>query len=203
SYRLDPVTREVVEAAREYRDESGQRWAAHYTDTDITYYWQSGAGWRTDRTVPHAADMVPVIPFVNRARIDDRCGRSEIADVIGITDAASRTLTNMQIAQELVAIPQRDVVGASAGDFQDEAGRCKRAWEAYIGNLMLVESENAKPGQFPGANLQTFTEVVNLYGRLVCSVSGLPPNFLGFISENPASADAIRAGEARLVKRAE
>lgn len=203
SYRLDPVSREVVEAARQYTDGDGIRWAAHYTSKNITYYRQAGGGWRTDRTVPHDAGMVPVIPFVNRARIDDRCGRSEIVDVIGITDAASRTLTNMQIAQELVALPQRYVVGASAGDFQDEAGRFKTAWEAYIGQMMLLDSPDAKPGQFPGANLQTFTEVMHLYARQVCSVSGLPPNFLGFISENPASADAIRAGEARLVKRAE
>src|SRR5207302_10855032 len=35
------------------------------------------------------------------------------------------------------------------------------------------------------------------------ALSGLPPHFLGLTSENPASADAIRSAEARLVKRAE
>jgi hypothetical protein len=31
----------------------------------------------------------------------------------------------------------------------------------------------------------------------------MPSSYLGFVTDNPSSADAIRAGEARLVKRAE
>jgi hypothetical protein len=44
---------------------------------------------------------------------------------------------------------------------------------------------------------------VNHYARLVSALTGLPPHYLGFSTDNPASADAIRSSEARLVKRAE
>lgn len=200
-FRVDALSRDVVEAARTYTVDD-QDWAAWYTPEFTEYYYRSGV-WKFDRRVPHDAGMVPVVPFVNRARVDDRHGRTEMADVISLTDAASRTLTSMQIAQELVALPQRYVVGASEEDFQDANGNLKTAWESYIGRIAIFGNEQAKPGQFQGANLQPFTEVVNHYARQVCSMSGLPPHFLGFVSENPTSADAIRAGEARLVTRVE
>ena len=54
-----------------------------------------------------------------------------------------------------------------------------------------------------GTSLSNFHDTVNHYARLVAAITGLPPHFLGFSSENPASADAIRSSESRLVKRAE
>src|SRR5205823_652596 len=121
----------------------------------------------------------------------------------GLTDAVCRTLTNLGGAQELLAVPQRYVLGATREDFVDAEGRPVPAWEAYIGRILALGDPDTKVGQFAAADLRNFTEVVNLYARLVSALSGLPPHFLGLTSENPASADAIRSAEARLVKRAE
>jgi hypothetical protein len=44
---------------------------------------------------------------------------------------------------------------------------------------------------------------VDHYATLVAGVTGLPMRYLGSNTANPPSADAIRADEARLVKRAE
>jgi hypothetical protein len=46
-------------------------------------------------------------------------GVSEMFDVIPIADSAARALTNAQLAQETVAVPQKYVLGMSKGDFVD------------------------------------------------------------------------------------
>ena len=46
-------------------------------------------------------------------------------------------------------------------------------------------------------------EQVKLLAQMVAGEASIPESYLGFVSANPSSADAIRATEARLVKRAE
>lgn len=203
---IDPRTRRVRAALRLYNapDDGGSaRSATLYLPDRTVFYDRVSAGWRATDTIDHQLGQVPVVPLVNRARLADRDGRSEMADVIGLTDAACRTLTNLQGAQELLAVPQRYVLGATREDFVDENGNPIPAWEAYIGRILALGDPDTKVGQFASADLRNFTEVINAYARLVSALSGLPPHFLGLVSENPASADAIRSAEARLVKRAE
>ena len=69
--------------------------------------------------------------------------------------------------------------------------------------FLALANSDAKVGQLQGTSLSNFHDTVNHYARLVGALTGLPPHFLGFSSENPASADAIRSSESRLVKRAE
>jgi SPP1 Gp6-like portal protein len=206
---IDPRTRAVRAALRLYNapELGGSPRSATLYLPNRTVYYERGTSstrdWRPVDVIDHQLGQVPVVPLVNRARLADRDGRSEMADVIGLTDAACRTLTNLQGAQELLAVPQRYVLGATREDFVDEHGNPVPAWEAYIGRILALGDPDTKVGQFASADLRNFTEVINAYARLVSALSGLPPHFLGLVSENPASADAIRSAEARLVKRAE
>lgn len=203
---IDPRTRRVRAALRLYNapdDGGAARSATLYLPDRTIFYDRVSAGWRPVDVIEHRLGQVPVVPLVNRARLADRDGRSEMADVVGLTDAACRTLTNLQGAQELLAVPQRYVLGATREDFVDEDGHPIPAWEAYIGRILALGDPDAKVGQFTAADLRNFTETLNAYARMVSALSGLPPHFLGLVSENPASADAIRSAEARLVKRAE
>lgn len=206
---VDPRTRKVQAAARLWdHDPAGEPRAATLYLPDRTIYYRHDRGrWIVDRDLEpdeHGYGRVPVVPMVNRGRLHDRGGRSEMADVIGITDAACRNLTNLQGAQELMALPTRYVFGVSEGDMKDAStGEPVTKWEAYMGRFNALGDEQAKVTQLPAADLRNFTETLNAYARLVSSTTGMPPHFLGLSSENPASADAIRSSEARHVKRAE
>lgn len=203
--QVDPRTGRVLWSVRIYEwDEAGNPMRAAVYRANVTRYYHALRGyWSLDRTVEHGIPVPLVVPLVNRARLADRTGRSEMADVIPITDAACRTLSNLQGAQELLAVPQRYVLGASEGDFVGADGTQKTTWEAYLGRFLALENHEAKIGQLAGADLRNFTEVINQYARIVSALSGLPPHFLGLSTDNPPSADAIRSSEARLVKRAE
>jgi hypothetical protein len=91
-----------------------------------------------------------------------------------------------------------------ADDFKDpQTGQRLSSWQAIMGRIWSSENKDAKAGVFPAADLKNFHETMNLFARIVGSLAGLSPHDLGFTSDNPASADAIRSGENRLIKRAE
>jgi hypothetical protein len=58
-------------------------------------------------------------------------------------------------------------------------------------------------GQFQANDTRPYFEQIKAYAQLMAAETAIPASYLGFQTDNPASADAIRQMEARLVKRAE
>lgn len=204
---VDPRTRKVQAAARlfDHSPEGEARSATLYLPNETLYLVSDRGRWRVRPadTIEHGWGRVPVAPMVNRSRLHERTGVSEMEDTIGLTDAACRSLTNLQGGQELHALPTRYVFGIQEGDMKDQEGNPVTKWEAYMGRFNALGNPEAKVVQLPASDLRNFTETLSTYAKLVTSVTGLPAHYLGQTTENPASADAIRSGEARHVKRAE
>jgi hypothetical protein len=194
----------VSEALRRYKAEDGSDWYAHYEPGVTHYFGQAYSSTRFLRaaSIKTGLTRVPVVPFINRARINQREGVSEMKDVMALSDACSRSLTNLQVAQELVSMPGRYLLGADAGSFVDATGRPKTQFEVYIGRILLGPA-GATAGQFPGAQLDQIINTVKLYAQKVASITGLPNSYLGLTTDNPASAEAINASADRHVKKAE
>ncbi|WP_235618819.1 phage portal protein [Embleya scabrispora] len=156
----------------------------------------------------HGLGMLPVLRLANRQRTADRIGRSEITpDVMSITDAACRRLLGIEVAAEFYGAPQRYILGASESAFQDAEGNATSAWETYIGRMLALERDEdgniPEVGQFTAHDPSGQTKIIDLYARIMATQLGLPPHMLGYTSDNPASADAIRSAESMLVKKAE
>jgi hypothetical protein len=150
------------------------------------------------------AVLVEVLP--NRPRLKCPGGVSELQDVIPLSDAACKIATDMMVSAEYHATPRRVAFGFGEDDFVDSEGRRVSAFSRIIGRMWATErttQEGAEVKQFPEASLNNFHQTLNQLAQLVSSLSGLPPQFLGYSTQNPASADAIRSSETRLVKRAE
>lgn len=177
-------------------------------DQTITALPSEAGGWEViDRDI-HMLGVVPVVRMANRQRTSDRAGKSEITpDVMSITDAACRRLMGIEVASEFFGAPQRYILGASESAFQDAEGNAKSAWETYIGRVLALERDEdgqvPDVGQFAAHDPSGQTKIIDLYARIMASQFGLPPHMLGYTTDNPASADAIRSTEAKLVKRAE
>jgi hypothetical protein len=193
----------VSEALRDYKADDGSTWTAHY-EPGVTHYYGQGWGgrWLKAASVDSGMSRVPVVPFINRARINQRSGQSEMRDVMSLSDACSRSLTNLQVAQELVSMPGRYLLGADANAFVGADGKPKTQLEVYIGRLLLGPA-GATAGQFPGAQLDQIINTIKLYAQKVASVTGLPNSYLGINTDNPASGEAINAAADRHVKKAE
>lgn len=175
-----------------------------YTPVSTTGYVKSSKGWTVDFRVEHKLGVVPVVPLLNRSLLTDIYGASQITtEIRSTTDAMARALMNMQTTAELMAVPQRLLFGVKPEDLTDDPSNSYKVFQAYIARILAFEDSDGKAQQFSAAELRNFTEVLDFLTKQAASYTGLPPQYLSFTSDNPASADAIRASETRLVKMAE
>ncbi|KPC68069.1 phage capsid scaffolding protein, partial [Streptomyces sp. NRRL F-6602] len=180
-------------------------------DTPYQTVWAaeaSNGGYEVFDRDLHGLGVVPVLRMANRQRTADRIGKSEITpEVMSITDAACRRLMGIEVAAEFFGAPARYILGASESAFQDAEGNTKSAWETYIGRVLALERDEdgnvPTVGTFPAHDPSGQTKIIDLYARIMATQLGLPPHMLGYTSDNPASADAIRSAEGMLVKKAE
>lgn len=177
-------------------------------DQTVTALPSPSGGYEVVDRDMHDLRVVPVVRMANRQRTSDRIGKSEITpEVMSITDAACRRLMGMEVAAEFFGAPQRYILGASESAFQDAEGNALDAWSTYIGRILALErDENGEiptVDQFPAHDPSGMTKIIDLYARIMSAQFGLPPHMLGYTTDNPASADAIRSTEAKLVKRSE
>lgn len=213
--RTGAVTAAVKRWCEEPEGESPVDYATLYLPTSTSWWVRGRSGaWEPDsehERDEHGLGEVPVVVLANRPRLKRPGGVSEFKSVIPISDACCKIATDMMVSAEYHATPRRVAFGFGEEDFVDEQGRRVSAFSRIIGR-MWATSRNRKSGpdgdgadvvQFPEASLSNFHDTINQLARLVASLAGLPPHFLGYATENPASADAIRSSESRLVKRAE
>lgn len=217
---IDPRTREVRSAIRiygaNYRLPDGtpanqilvgggvERYATVYEPTRTSFYDLTGEWKLLDRD-EHGLGVVPIVPMVNRSRLADWRGRSELDPILPLTHAANKMATDMMVAGEFIAVPLRGIFGVSPADFEDASGNKLTPMQVLMGKLLAIPDDEkvARMFEFAAAQLSNFHDSINQLARLAASLSGLPPHFLGLATDNPPSADAIRSSEARLVKRAE
>lgn len=203
----DPRTREVTRAIRIYEndDDTDEKWATLYLPDRTEFLYQFGGKWVQDADpVVHNLGVVPVVPLINRERLAHREGSSEITpEIRSLTDAASRVMMNMQAAAELMAVPQRVLFGVEPEQLAPNGASPSEVMSTYMAQYLAVENEAGKAHQFSAAELQNFVNVLQELAKHIASYTGLPPQYLSFSSENPASAEAIKSSEARLVKKCE
>lgn len=210
----DARLRKPLYALRECQDRydfgltPDERLITLYLPDQNVYAVQSGNDWEVIDRDEHGLGVVTVLRMANRQRTGDRVGKSEITpEVRSITDAACRRLMGIEVAAEFFGAPQRYILGASESAFQDAEGNAKSAWETYIGRVLALErDENGDVptvGAFTAHDPSGQTKIIDLYARIMSSQLSVPPHMLGYTSDNPASADAIRSAEGALVKKAE
>lgn len=213
---VDPRKRAVRAALRRYDGQNAsyarepEFYATLYLPNETIYYERASAYAgqydEVDRD-QHDLGEVPIVPMVNRTRLADYCGRSELSPILPLAHAANKLATDMMVAAEFVALPLRGIFGIGPADLEDAAGNKLTALQAIMGRLLTIPDDGtagqARQFEFTSANLSNFTTVLDKLAQLVASLGALPPHYLGFTTDNPASADAIRSNEMRLVKRAE
>jgi hypothetical protein len=212
----DPATRRVVAALRLYADRPTVGQPSTGADNRATLYLPNSTHWLIDDNGwqdaedpdVHNIGAPPVVPVVNRQRATQRRmafieGVSEMADVIPIAESASRALTNAQLAQETTAAPHRAVLGATKSDFYDADGKPLPAWQSYFGAITAMTNPAAKMQQFEAADMGNWQTMLNLYARAASGVAHMPLEYFGLNTDNAPSAEGQRAGETRLIKKAE
>jgi hypothetical protein len=200
---VDTRREEMVAAARFYgtdRNGNGPLNVTLYTP-DYTVWVAKGddGRWAEVQRDNHGLGVVPIVMHLNERLSGEFEGESELVDVIGLTDAVARSLTNLQFAQEAHGVPARWATGVSKGDFRDENGDLVPMFEAYFDAISILTNKDAKWGQFTAADLKNFETALNIYGKQAAVSYGFPARYFGISTANPAAEGAIRADENDLV----
>lgn len=203
---LDDSEGRAVEAVVVYEvpNESGgtTRKAAYYTP-DVVETWQSTSfGWGRIESQP-GVGRVPLIPIRNTSRLGETHGRSEMYLTLRLADVASRAFTMLQVAMEILAMPQRWMSGADQSKMKDQYGNPVSPEQLYLGSFLMSPNPDTKMGQFNGANLDQIIAVIEVCAKQVSAMTGIPPSMLGVSTANPASAEAMRAAKERMISRGE
>lgn len=203
--------RRMDAALRRYQEQDGTQVATLFLPNKTIQLSMTSNGWDIDVVGDdtgideHGLGRVPVVLYLNRRRLGKWHGTTEMADIIPLTDACARTLTDLQYGVETVAVPKRYVLGMSKGDFVDKDGNPQPVWKSYFDALWATQksSKDVTVGQLAGADLSNFHNTVKMYAELASSVTGLPFRYFGANTANPAAEGAIRADESRIVSNAE
>ena len=180
-----------------------------YTPDETATFAANNGQWRAVDRDRHMLGRLPVVLVPNRVRGSRELGRSEITKAIRYySDAVARTLLGLEVNREFYNAPQRIGLNVDDSMFEDEAGNPVSPWTSIMGrvwNIPANDEGEAAPDvkQFSPASPAPYIDQIQGYALRVSAEAGIPATYFGVNTDNPASADAIRAAESRLVKRAE
>ncbi|AMO43982.1 portal protein [Mycobacterium phage Bactobuster] len=203
---IDPRIGRVSRAIRVAYDEEGNevQAATLYTLNETFGWYRYDGEWVEWFNNPHNLGVVPVVPLSNRTRLSDLYGTSEITpELRSMTDAAARILMLMQATAELMGVPQRLIFGIKPEEIGVDPDTGQTLFDAYLARILAFEDAEGKIQQFSAAELANFTNALDQIAKQVAAYTGLPPQYLSTAADNPASAEAIRAAESRLIKKVE
>lgn len=151
----------------------------------------------TIRNIPNNVPYPLLVPIIFRPDAVRPFGHSRISrSCMDIVNSAMRTIKRSEIAAEFYSFPQKWVVGTS----QDADPLDK--WRAAMSALIEItkDDEGDKPtfGQFQQQSMAPHLDQLKMFAGLFAGETGLTLDDLGFPTENPSSAEAIKAAHENL-----
>ena len=192
---IDPITGLLREGyAVLKRDEYGRPETEAYFVPNKTLIYENG---EPIEQYAHAVPYPLLVPIIHRPDAVRPFGRSRITRAgIYFQKYAQRTLERADISAEFYSFPQKYVVGTS----QDAEPMDK--WKATISTLLEFtkdeEGDSPKLGQFTQQSMSPFTEQLRTAAAGFAGETGLTLDDLGFVTDNPSSAEAIKSSHEQI-----
>lgn len=192
---MDPITGLMTEgyAVLERGEDSEPDLEAYFV-AGRTEYYRGNKLIRVDRSNAPYPLLVPIIyrpdamrPF-GHSRISRAC--------MNLMQGALRTLLRSEVSAEFYSFPQRYITGL------DPDAEEMDKWKATISTLLTFsrneDGGETKLGQFSQQSMSPYTEQLRTFASLFAGETGLTLDDLGFVTDNPSSAEAIKASHENL-----
>lgn len=145
----------------------------------------------------HSSPYPLLVPIIHRPDAVRPFGRSRITrSAMYYQRFAKRTLERADVTAEFYSFPQKYVLGTH----QDSEPMDK--WRATITSMLefTKDEDGDRPtlGQFNTPSMSPFTEQLRTAAAGFAGETGLTLDDLGFVSDNPSSAEAIKASHETL-----
>lgn len=155
-----------------------------------THIFENGEEIAVEKFSSGFCALVPIIykPDAKRAFGHSRISRA----CMDYAKSAMRTIKRSEIAAEFYSFPQKYATGLS------EDAEMLNTWQASMSALLtFTKDDNGDSptlGQFQMASFTPHLEQLKAIASMFAGETGLTLDDLGFITSNPSSAEAIKAG---------
>jgi len=195
---IDPVTYTLKEGyAVLERDKNGNpTLEAYFTPGQTEYYPADEAPY----TIKNPAAYPLLVPMIYRPDATRPFGHSRISRAcMDLTLEAMRTLRRADISAEFYSYPQRYVLGMNE---DAENMNTWNKWQAAMSAFLRIDRDEdgnvPTVGQFQQQSMAPYTDQIRMLAGLFAGETGLTLDDLGLPSQNPSSADAIKASHETL-----
>lgn len=191
----DPITGLLTEGyAVLSRDKNGSPELEAYFVAGRTEFYRGSQLIRVDT---HHAPYPLLVPIIYRQDAMRPFGHSRISRAcMNLMQGALRTLLRSEVSAEFYSFPQRYITGL------DPDAEEMDKWKATISSLLTFtkneDGGETKLGQFTQQSMSPYTEQLRTFAALFAGETGLTLDDLGFVTDNPSSADAIKASHENL-----
>lgn len=187
---IDPTTNMLKEgyAVLEF-DENDNPLTEAYFEPGATTIYEKG---KAASVVPNSAPYPLLVPVIYRPDAVRPFGHSRISRAcMSIVSSAIRTVKRSEVAAEFYSYPQRYVLG------MDENAEEMNTWKAAMSAMLRIDKDedggHPVVGQFQQQSMTPHSEQLRMFAGLFAGETGLTLDDLGFPSQNPSSAEAIKA----------
>lgn len=193
---IDPITGLLKEGyAILERDRNKQITLEAYFTPGRTDYIRKGQ--KEIESYYNAAPYPLLVPVIYRPDAVREFGHSRISRAqMQIMQSALRTLKRSEISAEFYSFPQKYVVGLS-----EDAEQLDK-WRATMSSMLTFTKDEdgdiPQLGQFTQQSMSPYIEQFRMFAAAFAGETGLTMDDLGFVSDNPSSAEAIKAAHENL-----
>ena len=191
---IDPVTNLLTEGyAVLERDSMGAEKTEAYFTAGMTEIYSHGV---LVQRIPNPAPYALLVPIIYRPDAKRPFGHSRISRAcIAYTQTALRTIKRSEVSAEFYSFPQKYVLGLSEdAEFNNRLATIS----SFLNFTKDGDGDHPIVGQFQQQSMAPYTEQLRTLASLFAGETGLTLDDLGFATENPSSAEAIKAGHENL-----
>lgn len=158
-----------------------------------------------DPEVSNPLGVVPVIPLESKPGLLG-APHSDLEPAVPLQNAVNKLCTDMVIASEYAAFPQRVITGVSVPKDPETnepiftGAERKKQLEAALSRAWFIGPPDARATSLPAADLSNFVVAINLFIQHLAAQTKTPPHYLLGQVVN-ASGDALSVAEAGLVSK--
>ena len=187
---IDPTTNMLKEgyAVLEFDDTAQPLVEAYFVPGSTTIYEKGKPPYAVSNDAPYPL----LVPVINRPDAVRPFGHSRISRAcMSIVGSAVRTIKRSEVAAEFYSYPQKYILG------MDENAEQMDKWRASMSAMLRIDKDedggHPVVGQFQQQSMTPHTEQLRMFAGLFAGETGLTLDDLGFPSQNPSSAEAIKA----------
>lgn len=192
---IDPITGLLKEGyAVLERDEYDRPVIEAYFTTGKTQYIYKN---REPETYTYNVPYPLLVPIVYRPDAKRPFGHSRITRAeMNIVQSALRTIRRAEVSAEFYSYPQKYALGLAEDVEIDD--KWKAAMSALLTFTKDEDGDLPTVGQFTQQSMTPYVDQLRMFASLFAGESGLTMDDLGFVSDNPSSAEAIKASHENL-----